>query len=215
MQASMNDPYPETKIFPGRESEVTVIDFLRHLTQNRPTQRVYMWLDDQGKEVDSLTYSQLWDRCMIIANQLKEKGAQFEMRMRLTFFEGFKDQDCVLVAHPPGLEFMCAFFGCLLANVIAVPAYPVQPAAFQDQIKIVQAFLKNANAKYILTSKEYIDRLKKYAGAKWDQLTSAVGDIWLITDEWKTLPTNVKEYQEVINFSLNNTCSSYMSSYCQ
>ena len=36
--------------------------------------------------------------------------------------------DRALLLYPPGLDFIPAFFGCLYAGVIAVPAYPPQPA---------------------------------------------------------------------------------------
>ena len=37
-----------------------------------------------------------------------------------------------LLAFPPGLEFLAAFFGCLYAGVVAVPAYPPRPNRTAD-----------------------------------------------------------------------------------
>ena len=35
--------------------------------------------------------------------------------------------DRALLLYPPGLDFIAAFFGCLYAGVVAVPAYPPRP----------------------------------------------------------------------------------------
>ena len=40
--------------------------------------------------------------------------------------EGMAGQRALLL-YPPGLEFLAAFFGCLYAGVVAVPAYPPRP----------------------------------------------------------------------------------------
>lgn len=36
-----------------------------------------------------------------------------------------------LILYPPSLEYIGAFFGCLYAGVIAVPAYPPDPSRLQ------------------------------------------------------------------------------------
>ncbi len=39
----------------------------------------------------------------------------------------------MILCHPPGLDFITAFFGCLMAGVTAVPAYPPPPAHFKQE----------------------------------------------------------------------------------
>ena len=65
-----------------------------------------------------LSYAGLDERARAIAALLQEHGAAGER---------------VLLLYPPGLDYIAAFFGCLYAGVVAVPAYPPrltpQPAA--------------------------------------------------------------------------------------
>src|SRR4051812_37672062 len=42
--------------------------------------------------------------------------------------------DRVLLLYPSGLEFVTAFFGCLYAGVVAVPAYP--PRANESALRL-------------------------------------------------------------------------------
>lgn len=49
---------------------------------------------------------------------------------------------------PPGLDYVIAFFGCLYAGVIPVPAYPPRRNHHAERL---QAIIKNAEAVYILT----------------------------------------------------------------
>src|SRR5262245_30145667 len=67
------------------------------------------FLDDRDGEFE-LTYGELDRRARLIA-----------ARLQLELSPG----DRALLVYPAGLEFICAFFGCLHAGVVAVPAtYP-------------------------------------------------------------------------------------------
>src|SRR3954452_23689293 len=69
----------------------------------------YMFLDDRDG-VSEITFSDLDRRARLISARL-----QLEL----------KPGDRALLVYPAGLEFISAFFGCLYAGVIAVPAtYP-------------------------------------------------------------------------------------------
>ncbi len=61
-----------------------------------------------------------------------------------------------LLLYPAGLEFIAAFFGCLYAGVIAVPAYP--PRRNRDMARI-EAIADDAEAKIALTTIEVLDRV--------------------------------------------------------
>src|SRR5215216_4309589 len=69
----------------------------------------YTYLDERDGE-SQITYAELDRRARVIA-----------ARLQLELSPG----DRALLVYPAGLEFICAFFGCLYAGVIAVPAtYP-------------------------------------------------------------------------------------------
>ena len=60
----------------------------------------------------------------------------------------------VLLVYPPGLDFICAFLGCLYAGAIAVPAYPPEPHRLEHTFKRLQAILQDAGTQMILTTAE-------------------------------------------------------------
>jgi acyl-CoA synthetase (AMP-forming)/AMP-acid ligase II/acyl carrier protein len=65
-------------------------------------------VDPSGDEV-CLSFQSLHERAMAIGAELQSMAAQGER---------------ALLVFPPGLEFITAFFGCLYAGIIAVPAAP-------------------------------------------------------------------------------------------
>jgi acyl-CoA synthetase (AMP-forming)/AMP-acid ligase II len=75
---------------------------------------LYTFLPDRGPEEGAvLTYAGLDLRARAIAAVLMRLGAGGQR---------------ALLLYPPGLDFIAAFFGCLYAGVVAVPAYPPRSA---------------------------------------------------------------------------------------
>lgn len=84
-------------------------DVLAQQAADDPTRTAYVYLDDRDGAVE-LTYGELDRRARVIAARL-----QLEL----------EPGDRALLVYPPGLDFIAAFFGCLYAGVVAVPAtYP-------------------------------------------------------------------------------------------
>jgi len=86
----------------------TLVEMLRTRAGESPAARAFAFLDDGGAE-ERLSYAELDERARAIAVQLLERSARGER---------------VLLLYPPGLEYIAAFFGCLYAGAVAVPAYP-------------------------------------------------------------------------------------------
>jgi acyl-CoA synthetase (AMP-forming)/AMP-acid ligase II len=86
----------------------TLLDLLRLRAADRAGQLAYRFLSDDGEEL-SWTYSQLDQRARAIAVTLREETVA---------------GDRAILCFPPGLEFIAAFFGCLYAGVVPVPAPP-------------------------------------------------------------------------------------------
>lgn len=61
----------------------------------------------------------------------------------------------MLLCYPPDLDFLFAFLGCILANVIPVPAYPPNPQALKATIPVFAKIKNLANARIVLTNKKY------------------------------------------------------------
>jgi acyl-CoA synthetase (AMP-forming)/AMP-acid ligase II len=72
----------------------------------------------------------------------------------------FRAEDRLLLAYPPGLEMICAFFGCVRAGLIPVPVYPPGSRGFQSALYKMVHIAKDCQAAGILTSKDYHASLK-------------------------------------------------------
>lgn len=97
----------------------TLIEVLRERASQKTAKVAFIFLAQGKKEEDTLTYGQLDRRAQEIATKLREVA---------------RCGDRALLAFPSGLDFICAFFGCLYAGVVAVPAYPPQVHSGLDRL---------------------------------------------------------------------------------
>jgi acyl-CoA synthetase (AMP-forming)/AMP-acid ligase II len=59
----------------------------------------------------------------------------------------------VLLLYPPGKDYIAAFYGCLYADVIAVPAYPPDPTRLDRTLPRLRAIVADAQATIVLTTR--------------------------------------------------------------
>jgi acyl-CoA synthetase (AMP-forming)/AMP-acid ligase II len=57
----------------------------------------------------------------------------------------------VLLVYPPGLEYVAALFGCFYAGAVAVPAYPPDPTRLDRTLPRLEAIIRDAEPKVVLT----------------------------------------------------------------
>ena len=128
----------------NKTSQVSIswVDILRQRAQNQPEQKAYIFLQNGSTESGSLTYGELNRQARAIATSLQSLIAKGER---------------ALLLYPSGLEFITAFFGCLYAGVVAVPAYP--PRRNQKMSRL-QALVIEAQAKVALTTKSLLRNLE-------------------------------------------------------
>jgi acyl-CoA synthetase (AMP-forming)/AMP-acid ligase II len=69
-----------------------------------------------------------------------------------------KQGERVLIVCPPGLDYIVSFFGCLLAGMVAVPAYPPRNAKHMPRL---QAILADAGAAAVLAPHDLYPRLAR------------------------------------------------------
>ena len=87
--------------------------------------------------------------------------------------------DAALLLFPPGLDFVAAFFGCLLAGVVAVPAYPPDPSRLKQTLPRMLGIVRDANARAVLT----IGEVHRMAGA-FEAFAPEMGKLpWVAVDE--------------------------------
>jgi natural product biosynthesis luciferase-like monooxygenase protein len=57
-----------------------------------------------------------------------------------------------ILLYPPGIEYIAAFFGCMYAGVLAVPAYPPDPSRLQRSLPRLVNICSDSGAKFLLTT---------------------------------------------------------------
>jgi thioester reductase-like protein len=125
----------------------SILGHLKGLADEHPDKLLYSYLDVNGESLESYTYASFLNRAQAIAGQLLK-----EMR--------FVAGDRLLLAYPPGLEMICAFFGCVRAGLIPVPVYPPSSRGFQSALYKMVHIAKDCQAAGILTSHDYHASLK-------------------------------------------------------
>ena len=107
-----------------------------------------------------LTYAELDHRARIIGAWLQDQGAVNQP---------------VLLLHPPSLDYISAFFGCLYAGAIAVPAYPPHSARTLPRI---QSIVEDTQASIVLTTTETFVNLQR----SFPSIPGAQRLNWIATD---------------------------------
>ena len=117
----------------------TIVDVLNHWSQERPDEVAYYFSDGEGRD-EQITYGQLQLASHAIAAELTRRGLAGER---------------AILMFPPGLEFVKAFYGCLFAGVVAVPAFTPRR---NRNVKRLQAISDDAQARLAMTVAEVRDR---------------------------------------------------------
>jgi thioester reductase-like protein len=125
----------------------SILDNLDSLGYEHPHKLLYSYIDLNGNQIESYSYRSFLDRTQAIAGHLRKEHR-------------FAAQDRILLAYPPGLEMICAFFGCVRAGLIPVPVYPPTSHGFQGALYKMVHIAKDCQAAGILTSKDYHGSLK-------------------------------------------------------
>ena len=112
----------------------TIIERLKVLAKERPDDIVYRYIEDEKTEPISLTFSEVDQEARKIASSLLE-----------TCSAG----DRALMLYPAGLEFVTAFYGCLYAGLVAVPAYPPRK---NQKLTRLKSIIADADAAVVMTS---------------------------------------------------------------
>lgn len=139
-----------------------LVDLLSYRAQNQPEQTAYTFLQD-GEEAGRLTYQELEQQARTIAAKLQNLDATVL---------------CALLLYPPGLDYIAAFFGCLYAGVVAVPAYP--PRRNQNMSRL-QAIAASSQATVALTNTSLLANIEGYA-----QNRELAQLHWIATDQIAT-----------------------------
>jgi 8-amino-7-oxononanoate synthase/acyl carrier protein len=123
-----------------------LVGLLRLRATALPRQRAFTFLVDGEAQRQHLNYEQLDTRARAIAAYLQSRGLAGER---------------ALLLYPSGLEFIAAFFGCLYAGVVAVPAYPPRR---NRNMQRIQSIVGDAEPKICLTTEDVFQRVEPLLG---------------------------------------------------
>lgn len=116
----------------------SVHQLLRLRAEEAPDVELFTFLEDgdvRGRRT-TVTRQQLWDRAQAVATHLRGQV-------------GVGDR--VVLLYPPGIDFIAAFQGCLIAGVVAVPAWPPEPARLARSLERLGAIAEVSGASAVLT----------------------------------------------------------------
>ncbi|WP_414572304.1 HAD-IIIC family phosphatase [Nostoc sp. CCY 9925] len=124
------------------KSPSNLVDVLRYRALHQPNQTAFIFLQSEGLEKARLTYKELDQQSKAIAVQLRSLGASGER---------------ALLLYPSGLEYITAFFGCLYAGVIAVPAFT--PGLNRNLSRII-AIANDSQPSVALTTASFLSHIE-------------------------------------------------------
>jgi acyl-CoA synthetase (AMP-forming)/AMP-acid ligase II/acyl carrier protein len=141
------------------DSYQTMLELLEQQAAEQPDATAFVFLDDRDG-ITEITFGELDHRARVIAARL-----QLELRAG----------DRALLVYPAGLEFISAFFGCLYAGVVAVPATYPKPKRPMPRL---QRIALDCDAHVALSTAQTLTTLDP------DLLsTDAATSQWIATDE--------------------------------
>jgi 8-amino-7-oxononanoate synthase len=138
-----------------------LVDLLRHRAAHQAHDWAFSYLVDGESEEIHWTYEDLDRRARAIGAWLQTQSLVGER---------------ALLLYPAGLDFVAAFFGCLYAGVVAVPAYPPRQ---NRSLSRVQVIADDAEAKVALTTQAVLERVQPLL----DQTPNLKTLRWRATDE--------------------------------
>ena len=143
----------------------TLVELLQERAQTEPERLAYRFLSGDA-ESKQISYGELNQRAQAIAAILQDRGARGER---------------ALLLYPPGFDYIAAFFGCLYAEVIAVPVY--SPRA--NRTERLQLIAADAQARFALTTNRILATIDQPGHLSWLATDSIAPDAHLQWSETK------------------------------
>ena len=122
-------------------TSLTLVELLRNRARLHADRAAYIFLSDGITEETTLTWGDLDLQARAMGAWLQSLTARRER---------------VLLLYPAGLEYITAFFGCLYAGVIAVPAYPPRQ---NRNLRRLHSLIIDAQPAVALTTRPILSRV--------------------------------------------------------
>ena len=142
----------------------SLVELLRFRSVAQPADVAYTFLKDGDRESERVTYRALDLRSRAIAARLQART---------------HPGDRALLLYPPGLDFIAAFFGCLYARVVAVPAHLPRFTRSDRALARLRSIAADAHPAAVVTSGDVMERWSRVEG----DVTGRLGDCeWIASD---------------------------------
>ncbi len=138
----------------------TLVHVLRTRAALQPERLAYTFLLDGEEDEVRITYRDLDRQARAIGALLQSMGAAGQR---------------VLLIYPASLDYVAAFYGCLYAGAVAVPAYPPRPNRPMPRIRAIAA---DAGALVALTTSAIFSSIEK----RIEDLPDLKAIQWRVTD---------------------------------
>jgi acyl-CoA synthetase (AMP-forming)/AMP-acid ligase II len=132
------------------DSRQSIVSSFQRLCERDPETVLFTFVDEKGRDHETLTVSELAAAADGIARSLRS-------------WDVVRGERAVLV-YPPSLDFVKAFLGCLAAGVIPVPVCPPNPFKIEHDIAAFSAIVASSGAEAVLTNSDY-DQVRSMAAA--------------------------------------------------
>ncbi|MEM9292769.1 MAG: amino acid adenylation domain-containing protein [Acidobacteriota bacterium] len=151
------------RLLEAAERAASLWEVLELRGREQGAERLYTFLGDASKDAaQTLTCGQLWRRAEALARRLVaavdgERGTR------------------ALMLYPPGLDFVIAFFACLRAGVVAVPAYPPGSRRTLPRLRSIAG---DCEPHLALTTSHHLEKFETLTG----RLPELAAVRWMATD---------------------------------
>ncbi len=168
----------------------TVVDLLTYQAEHKSQQTAYIFLSDGENESSRLTYGELDEKAKAIAVVIQSMT---------------QPGDRVLMLYNSGEEFLIAYFACLYAGVIPIPADPSRSYHNNKRLKTI---ISDAEANFVLSTNALLNNIQTKFNP--EQLLNNIQ--WLTTDtitqelasDWKK-PALTKDTIALLQYTSGTT----------
>lgn len=168
MKAARNDGFDL-----GRPDGPTLVEMLKSRSHAFPDRVAFHFLDDHSHDSSKITYRELDQSARRIAAALQER---------------FEPKSSAVLVFPPGLDFVKAFFGCVYAGVLPIPATYPKPRRPSARLS---AIVDDARPSALLTTRGVFETLHDSKSIALD------GQPWLSIDELGSAPVSQWRQPEI------------------
>lgn len=154
----------------------SLVDVLRWRAQNQPGRLAYRFLTDGEFDEVTLTYEELDLRARSIAALLQSSA---------------KAGDRALLLFQPGLDFIAAYFGCLYARVIAIPAHPPHAARLERMLPAIFSIVADATPGVTLLNASLLNVIQSR-----NEISSQFGNMKLLVTDGNEIDDLSEKWQE-------------------